>query len=66
LPGKHLLDVRFTQKLMDANSDNELESHDYRVTIGWDVSEQAQSLKVLELNPLNFKVTHYDKQPITV
>jgi type IV secretory pathway component VirB8 len=66
LPGKNLLDVRFSQKLMDANSEHELEAHDYRVTIGWDVSNQAQSLKALELNPLNFKVTHYDKQPITV
>lgn len=66
LPGKNLLDVRLTQKLIDAINDNELESHDYRVTIGWDISNHAQSLKVLELNPLNFKITHYDKQPITV
>lgn len=66
LPGNRLLDARFTQKLVDANTDQVLSSHDYRVTLSWDLAHEAQTREALERNPLNFKVTHYDKQPITV
>ena len=66
LPGERLLDVRFTQKLIDVQSEKVLSSQDYRITLGWDIDAHAQGLKALELNPLNFKITHYDKQPITV
>lgn len=58
------LDVRYSTMIKDSATDADLKKQEWRAVLKWKIDKAKHSIEELNANPISFKVTYLDVQPV--